>query len=244
MITPEPSDIEIIDKKIKAALAGVHTTTIGRVEKVKNKTLDIQPVISKLVEGEQVDMPLLSDVPPVFMIGGNSHTKWPIAVGDYCLVILAERSYDKWWEGRDGDTPLELRMHDYSDGFALVGVNPKATALTIPDRIVQIGDTFFEGNHEHIGDIDHTGQRDQEGDQNITGDLHVDGDVTVTGNITCQGTISAANFTGLGGGALQSTVNIETTQQVVADTDVIGNGTSLDTHTHTDSMGGTTSEPN
>jgi len=93
-------------------------------------------------------------------------------------------------------------MHDYSDGIAIVGINPTAGALTIPSVIQQTGDANADGDHTHQGD------RTQTGNQTIIGDLHVDGNVTVTGNITCLGTIAAGNYTGLAGGAMTASVSI------------------------------------
>jgi hypothetical protein len=198
---------------------------------VQAKTISVQPVINRVVAGRSIELPEFTMVPPVFMQGGGSYTAHPIAVGDYCLLVLTERCFDRWYGGADFQSPAEFRVHDYSDGLAIVGVNPLASAITIPSVIQQTGDTNQDGDYTHQGD------RTQTGDQTIIGNLHVDGNVTVTGNITCQGTIAAGNYTGLAGGAMTASVSIETTADVVA------SGISLNSHTHPGDSGGTTGGP-
>jgi len=216
---------------IGEALSNLHTATIAKVTGVQAKTISVQPVTNRVVDGRSIQLPEFTKVPPLFMQGGGSYTAHPIAVGDYCLLVLTERCFDRWYSGSDFQDPAEFRMHDYSDGIAIVGINPLAGALTIPDVIQQTGDTNQDGNYTQQGD------RTQTGDQTIIGDLHVDGNVTVTGNITCQGTIAAGNYTGLAGGAMTASVSIETTADVVA------SGISLNSHTHPGGSGGTTGGP-
>ena len=79
-------------------------------------------------------------------------------------------------------------MHDYSDGIAIVGINPQAGALTIPSVIQQTGDTNQDGNYTRQGSLV------QIGDMTITGNLHVDGEITCTGDVVASG-ISLRNHT-------------------------------------------------
>lgn len=201
--------IDTIMLAMDSVLANLHTATVAKVTKVDTKTINCQPIINRLVRGESIQLPEFVEVPPVFLQGGGSYTAHPVAVGDYCLLIFTERCFDRWYHGQDFEIPLELRMHDYSDGFALVGVNPLAGAITIPSVIQQTGDTNYDGDHTHQGTLDRVG------DTTIEGDVVIDGDLRVTG------TISAANFSGLDGGALTSTV------------DIVSGTISLQNHVHT-----------
>lgn len=212
--------VDTLELAIFEALTNVHTATIAKVTAVGLTTISVQPVINRVVDGQSIQLPEFTEVPPLFMQGGGSYTAHPIAVGDYCLLILTERCFDRWYEGQDFRRPAEFRMHDYSDGIAIVGVNPRAGALTIPDVIQQTGDTNQDGDYTHQGNYTQTGNME------ITGDFTLNGNMQVNGNITCTGTIAAGNFTGLGGGPMTSDTNIETTQDVVA------NGISLNSHTH------------
>lgn len=236
--------VEVIQGLINDALENVHTATIGKVEKVNSSTVDLRPVISRKVRGEKRDLPLLKDVPVLTIQGGSSYTQPPIAVGDYLLVCIMERCFDRWWDGQDFQLPIEDRMHDYSDAVALPGLNPLQSAITIPDIWTEIGDRYQEGDWELVGDYTQTGNYTQEGDQTQTGyreqegDQKVIGNITVTINATVQGTLSAGNFTGLNGGVMTSDVNFETTA------DVLAGSISLKNHTHTDAEGRETSTPN
>lgn len=195
--------IDTIDIAIQTALANLHTATIARVESVGAKTISVRPVINRVVKGQVIQLPEFTEVPPVFMQGGSSYTAHPIAVGDYCLLVLTERCFDAWYEGQDFRQPAEFRMHDYSDGLAIVGVLPRGGAITIPDVITQIGDTYQEGNYEHVGN------RTQEGDLTRTGNKTQTGNDNIDGNSTVTGTVAASNFTGLNGSGMTSNVNLD-----------------------------------
>lgn len=214
--------VETLNIAIQNALANLHTATIARVVAVSATTIDVQPVINRSVNGQSVRLPVFTKVPPVFMQGGSSYTAHPIAVGDYCLLVLTERCFDRWYEGQDFRRPAEFRMHDYSDGLAIVGVNPRAGALTIPDVITQIGDTYQEGNYEHLGNRVQTGDYTQEGTRTQTGNETVTGDSTINGNETVTGLVAAGSFAGLNGGPVQSSVPMQTSANMEAATFSVG----------------------
>lgn len=148
---------DVMNDAILTALANTHTILIGRVEVVNAKTIDVQPVIQRVVDGVNISLPLFPSVPPVFMQGGSSYDAHPVTAGDYCLLLINERCFDRWYAGDDGVPPLEFRMHDYSDGFALVGVNPAAMAKTIPTTIERFGDSTVTGAWVHSGSYVLTG---------------------------------------------------------------------------------------
>ena len=179
---------DIMADAIGEVLSNLHTATIAKVMSVQAKTISVQPVINRVVDGMSIQLPQFTKVPPLFLQGGGSYTAHPIAIGDYCLLILTERCFDRWYDGADFQDPAEFRMHDYSDGIAIVGINPLAGALTIPDVIQQTGDTNQDGDYTRQGSLV------QIGDMTITGDLHVDGGITCTGDVVAGG-ISLRNHT-------------------------------------------------
>lgn len=214
--------IDTINIAIESALANLHTATIARVTSVGATTISVQPVINRVVDGRSIQLPVFTEVPPLFMQGGSSYTAHPIAVGDYCLLVLTERCFDRWHEGQDFRSPAEYRMHDYSDGIAIVGVNPRAGALTIPGVIQQTGDTNQDGNYTHQGDRTQTGNYTQTGDytqegvRTQTGDETVTGNSTINGSETVTGLLAAGSFAGLSGGPMTSSVPIETSDNMEA----------------------------
>lgn len=170
---------DTIFKAIDEALSNVHTCTISKIVKVNAKTIDVKPVFNRVVSGESIELPVFLDVPLFTLSGGASYIHLPISVGDYCLLIFTERCSDSWYAGQDNVAPLEYRMHDYSDGFALVGVHNANTALTIPSVIQITGDSNQDGNKTHTGNYE------------ITGNVIITGDLTVTGASTLSATVTS-----------------------------------------------------
>ena len=216
-----PSIENVLMMAIAEALRNTHTNIIAKVTKVNQKTINCQPVISRVVNDKKIDLPEFAEVPILNFLGGSSSIQMPIAVGDYCILFINERCFDTWYNGQDFEKPLEARIHDYSDAIAFVGLKNKEGELDIPTVITMLGDTYQKGNYVHLGD------REQTGDYTLTGNQTINGNLQVNGNITCTGTISAGNFSGLGGSALTSNVNIE------SNADVKAGSTSLADHTHT-----------
>lgn len=141
--------------------AGVWTALPGIIESFSSSasappTCSVQPAIKanvRNVDGSiaSVALPLLVDCPVQFPSGGNCTLTFPVKQGDECLVVFASRCIDGWWQAGGVQEQAELRMHDLSDGFvllgfrstprALAGVSTVATQLRADD-----GATFIEMN--------------------------------------------------------------------------------------------------
>lgn len=138
----EPELTDIIMQAVALVLTETHTTTIARVSEVGETTIECEPVINRVREnGDSVRLPKFIQVPPIFLHGGASYLAHPITVGDYALLIFTERAYDRWYAGDDFKKPPVIRMHNYSDGFALVALRPASTAIPIPDETTMTGTT-------------------------------------------------------------------------------------------------------
>lgn len=97
-------------------------------------TVQVQPTIQSTVTlpdgtSRQQSLPVLADVPVVFPGGGGATLTFPITAGDECLVVFSSRPIDGWWQGGGQAPSIMPRMHDLSDGFALVGVRNRGRAL-------------------------------------------------------------------------------------------------------------------
>ncbi len=102
----------------------------------KALTVEAQPSISGKTQGPSgawspTRLPMLVDVPVVFPCGGGHTLTFPIAPGDECLVVFSSRAIDGWWQQGHIQAPTSSRMHDLSDGFALVG--PRALKRPLSD---------------------------------------------------------------------------------------------------------------
>jgi hypothetical protein len=128
--------------------------------------IDVQPTINAQYRDTSgnyiwVQMPVLLDCVVVWQGGGGVTSTFPIAEGDECLIVLASRCIDAWWQqGWKGGqsvtqpnkamNPPDLRMHNLSDGFALVGLRslPRQFAVDTANAclITDDGQTYFKLN--------------------------------------------------------------------------------------------------
>ncbi len=164
-------------------------------------TVEVQPAVQALVRGEggelsSVNLPLLVDCPVQFPAGGGCTLTFPVAAGDECLVVFASRCIDAWWASGGVQGQAELRMHDLSDGFAILGfrsqprviggVSTSAVQLRSDDgaAFVEINPTTHAINATTPGPLALTAPL-----VTINGDVQVNGRVDTTGDVKA-GTIS------------------------------------------------------
>lgn len=116
---------EVAATHADAVQRDLHTCLPGIIKAFDpaKQTASVQPAIKRTFYGQEpVDLPLCLDVPVIFPAGGPVVLTFPVAVGDECLLFFAERAIDFWWDRGSTQLPSEYRLHDLSDGFALVGV--------------------------------------------------------------------------------------------------------------------------
>ena len=104
--------------------------------------------------------PLLVDVPVCFLGGGGKVLTFPIQAGDECLVFFADRCIDAWWQSGGVQNQVMPRMHDISDGFALVGFRsrPKRVQGFNTDEADFIGGVMVDGKKPSVEGHNHDGQ--------------------------------------------------------------------------------------
>jgi len=128
--------VEAIRAALEGKQAEIWTALPGIVESFDPEamTVSVQPTVKGQVQDENgnttsVNLPLLVDVPVIFLCGGGFILTYPIKEGDECLVIFASRCIDGWWQSGDVGAAPDERMHDLSDGFAIVGPRSQARKL-------------------------------------------------------------------------------------------------------------------
>lgn len=118
------------------------------------QTVSVQPSIQGTTSNpdgssQLVNMPLLVDVPVVWPRAGGFALTFPIMPGDEVLVVFAARCIDAWWQAGGIGAPAEARMHDLSDGFAVLAPTsqPKKLLNVSPVNVQlrdELGSTFVE----------------------------------------------------------------------------------------------------
>jgi phage baseplate assembly protein gpV len=142
-------------------------------------TLVAQPTIQGVTYDQNnnatyVNLPLLGDVPIVFPGAGDFILTLPIAAGDEVLVIFSSRCIDGWWSLGGIQVPMEMRMHDLSDGFAIPG--PKSLPNIIPNISTTTAQLRNKAGTTYI-ELTNTGI-------NLVGNVMVTGAIIATGEIT------------------------------------------------------------
>ena len=79
-----------------------------------------------------VQLPLLIYVPVIFPRGGGYTLTFPIKPGDEGLCVFSSRAIDAWWTSGGIQNQVELRHHDLSDGFVIVGPRSQANLMLAP----------------------------------------------------------------------------------------------------------------
>lgn len=150
----------LLDQAMTARLSCLWTALPGIVQSFDPvaMTCQVQPAIQGKVRSEDgtitlVNLPMLLDCPVVFPHGGGCSMTFPIKPGDECLVVFSSRAIDLWWQSGGVQPPVEMRMHDLSDGFVLVGAYSQTKVLqNVSTQAVQLrsddGQAFFELNPE------------------------------------------------------------------------------------------------
>lgn len=118
-------------------------------------TASIRPAIKGYDGGTEddgwIELPLLVDIPVIFPRGGGCTLTFPVKEGDECLLIFADRCIDFWWQNGGVQKPVDLRMHDLSDAFAIVGPQSQTHKISsISTSAAQLrtddGSAYFELN--------------------------------------------------------------------------------------------------
>ena len=211
---------DVLRTAIRGALAGVWTALPGEIVTFDGdpQTATVQPTIQAQIQGPNgdpklVDMPLLLDCPVFFPRGGQAVFTFLVAAGDECLVVFSSRCIDSWWQNGGIQPPARLRMHNLSDGFAFVGFSSKpkkiANFSTSAAQLRSLdGSTLVEMNPSA---------------QTLT--LTAPSGATINANTTINGTLHVT-------GAIRCDDDITSQKTVTGQTDVVGGGKHLKTHTH------------
>lgn len=217
--------LENAQAQIWTALPGVVTgVDLGK------QTVSVQPSIQGTISSpsgssQSVNLPLLVDVPIVWPRAGGFALTFPIAAGDEVLVVFASRCIDSWWQSGGVGAQAEVRMHDLSDGFAVLAPTSQPKKLSnVSSSNVQLrdeaGTTYVEiapgGKIKLLGatSIDLSAPT-----INIAGtNININGTTTQTGNMTMTGQVTQTGGMSIG-------------------------GITFGTHKHTDPQGGNTGGP-
>lgn len=182
---------------IESQQAAIWTALPGIVSAadLSAQTVSVQPSIQGSItapDGSQqnVNLPILVDVPIVWPRAGGFALTFPIKPGDEVLVVFASRCIDAWWQSGGVGAQAEVRMHDLSDGFAILAPTSQPNRMTgVSSSNVQLrdeaGSTLVEITPDGKANIVGASEINMTAPTiNITGDINMTGEMTFTGNFT------------------------------------------------------------
>lgn len=158
---PQEADV----RASNARLANLWTSIPGIIQSFNaaQQTAVVQPAIMAKqfdINGvaKDVALPLLLDCPVQFPSGGGYTLTFPVAQGDECLVVFSARCIDAWWQSGGVQVQAVLRMHDLSDGFAVLGFSSVPRVVSgISSSTTQLrsndGAAYFELAAGHVANI-------------------------------------------------------------------------------------------
>jgi hypothetical protein len=184
--------------QIEGRLKDLHTCLPGIIASFDpdTQTASVQPAIKRIfTEQGAVNLPLCVDVPVAFPGGGDFFLTFPVKPGDECILLFSERAIDNWHVSGGTQTPAEYRLHDLSDGIAIVGLNSqphKLAALQMTGAELRTrsrstyirledGTIFIKGNIVHEGNVQQTGNMIRTGTSTTTGKITGQGGMAISG---------------------------------------------------------------
>lgn len=193
----------VLSELLKSSQSKLWTALPGIIEHFDAvaMTCTVQPAIQAFVRDESgrltaTNLPLLLDCPVQFPAGGGCSLTFAVKPKDECLVVFSSRCIDSWWQAGGIQTQAELRMHDLSDGFVLLGfrsqprviqaISTEATQLRSDDGVafVEVNPTTHAINASTTGPMSFTAPL-----VTINGDVQVNGKLTASADVLA-GTIS------------------------------------------------------
>ncbi len=124
-------DTSTLEGVIRAAFrnleADLYTALPGKIESIDQNTrlVTVKPMISRRYFGASAptELPVIVGVPLVEMRTQKAYVKLPVAKGDPVLMVFSGRALDNYIEsaGAVPVEPLDVRMHDITDAFAILG---------------------------------------------------------------------------------------------------------------------------
>ncbi len=127
---------ELLNLILDHRLRELHTALPGRVESydASKQTCDVLPMLKKQTPNGQggyttEDLPVLPNVPVAFPRGGGFFMSFPLAKGDFVMLVFHERAIGAWRKKGEATAPGDLRMHSLAGAVAYPGLYPNDDAL-------------------------------------------------------------------------------------------------------------------
>lgn len=129
----------LLRQYINNSVKGLFTALPCRVTSVAGlaqQRINVQPIINKIkTSDEELEQPIIQNVPLIFPGSSSSQFTFPINVGDTVLCVFSQRSLDRFKLGaKTPHRPVDLRKMSRNDAIAIPGLFPFQDALNNPSN--------------------------------------------------------------------------------------------------------------
>jgi hypothetical protein len=128
----QPTTYDLLSKHRSRLLDNLNKVKVGIIQSfdATKRTASIQISFQTTQnDGAILSYPLLVNCPVLSLQGGGKGFSAPISAGDECVVLFSDQSLDTWFELGGSQPPVSSRVHDLSDGIAVVGLNSLANPI-------------------------------------------------------------------------------------------------------------------
>ena len=132
-LTNTPTLADVFEAHRSEVFSNINCHAIGKIESFNaiEQTATISIQYQRRVENipstyKRLDYPNLVGVPLITLSGGPGSLRFPIKIGDECLVFFNDRDLDNWFTTSSKRPLSSDRKHSFSDAIALVG--PKSVS--------------------------------------------------------------------------------------------------------------------
>lgn len=128
----------LIREGFEHLMTDVRVALPGSVESIVEGTrlINVRPMLSVRYyqRDETIDLPVIQRVPLIEPRTAKAFIDFPISKGDPVLMVFSDRALENWLQS-DGAIPVEpldIRQHDLTDAFAILGGWPEAMSGNRP----------------------------------------------------------------------------------------------------------------
>jgi len=158
---PLPTDNPVLSEVIRAIvrqeLAQLRAANVARVleydETEQRATVQLVQRQWRLVDGvaEQYDAPPIPGVPVAWPSSSSQSLTFPLAAGDFGVVVFADQSLDEWLAtGEPTNDSADRRRHAFNDAIFIPGVRPFRNPL--PSEAVDSSAMVLRASEILLGD--------------------------------------------------------------------------------------------
>jgi len=129
----ELTTADIIKKAIENRIAQVHTSLPARINKINltNRTVDVQPLIRSKIDGKYKNLPIISNVPIMFLRTSVALISIPINKDDTGTLFFSESSIKNWQLSGEIQDPEDDRKHHLTDCYFMPSIMYDGKGLAI-----------------------------------------------------------------------------------------------------------------